>query len=303
MSTAQREQARRDALRVAAVLRTNTPDDPTIRAAAQLLEDWRTDEPVRDALRPVFAAAVPDQRALIALGDIDAWLRDGRVARAWWETAAAGPDEALAAEAAWKVGCAHRRAGRRDVAAPFLRQAAAGGWTDEAETRRRVARERAAEDAARREEDRLRSAQRCLDADDAEGAEALLQDVERPDSRLGGPCLPEWEQGLHGELAFRRGDLDEAIEHFDAAGTDRHGRLRRAQLAVLQDDAPRAYVYTMGLADDEDEIGDAARLLIRLHVDLIAAGMPIDDEGWVCMSGCCCDAECEASCGWVDDED
>src|SRR4051794_3962962 len=59
---------------------------------AVLLSGWAADAEARAALRPVFEAAVPDQRALIALGDIDAWLRDGRIAQGWWLRAAAGPD-------------------------------------------------------------------------------------------------------------------------------------------------------------------------------------------------------------------
>ncbi|MEJ2869515.1 hypothetical protein WCD74_17190 [Actinomycetospora sp. OC33-EN08] len=290
MSTAQREQARRDALRIAAVLRTNTPDDPTIRAAAQLLEDWRAEEVVRDALRPVFAAAVPDQRALIALGDIDAWLSDGRVAREHWESAASGPDPHLAALAADRAGRAHLRAGRREEAETFLWQAATAGVRAASHALEEIAAQRVSEARERREEDTLRLAELCLEADDMAGLGKQLRALGRPD-RFG---LERRRQGVLGELAFRRGHLAEAADCFtEALGPYGDGprrlRLRLAQIAIARGDAAGAHEHTLALADDEGELGEGARLLVRLHVDLIVAGWSVDDGLCDCCCDCCCD--------------
>lgn len=294
-----RAEDRDRALRVAARLCGNTDDEADrVAVAARLLADWRTDEQVRAALRPVFAAAVPDQRARIALGDIDAWLPDGRVARAWWESAAAGPDPALAAEAAWKAARAHLRAGRRAEAAPLLRQAAAGGWTEAAQARRRAEKAAARDAAARAEEDLLRRAHQRLNLDDAEGAEDLLRSLERPEPRLGGPPLSAWERHLRGELAFRRGDLDTAEDHFGAAGGApgrRRRELRLAQLAILRGCAEEAFERTTGLTDADDEVSDEAWPLLEIHAELIAAGLPTDYAP-VCVRGCCCEAECQGWC-------
>ncbi|WP_433801236.1 hypothetical protein [Actinomycetospora sp. CA-084318] len=300
MAAPDRDRARRDALRVAAEFGRPCPD-PTaaLDEAARLLARWRTDDGIRAVLRPVFAAAVPHQRALIALGDIDAWLPDGRVALEHWEEAAAGPDAALAAEAAWKAARAHLRAGRPTTAAPLLRQAAAGGWTEDAHARRRAEKAAAAEAAARAEEDRLRRAHQRLNLDDEEGAEDVLRSLERPETRLGGAALGAWERHLRGELAFRRGDLEAAEDHFGAAGGapgHRRRELRLAQLAILRGDAPEAFERTTGLTDPDDEVSDEAWPLLVLHADLIAAGMD-HDEAPVCVCGCCCDAECQGRCG------
>lgn len=299
MAAPDRDRARRDALRVAAEF-GRPSSDPTalLERAARLLAQWRTDEEIRALLRPVFAAAVPHQRALIALGDIDAWLPDGRVALGHWEAAVSGPDAALAAEAAWKAARAHLRAGRPAEAAPLLRRAAAGGWTEAAQARRRAEKAAAAEAAARAEEERLRRAHQRLNLDDEEGAEDLLRTLERPDPRLGGPALAAWERHLRGELAFRRGDLDAAEDHFVAAGGApgyRRRELRLAQLAILRGDAEEAFERTTGLTDADDEVSDEAWPLLGLHAELIAAGLPTDYAP-VCVRGCCCEAECQGWC-------
>lgn len=299
MAAPERDRARRDALRVAAELGRPCPD-PTapLDEAARLLARWRTDDEIRAALRPVFAAAVPHQRALIGLGDIDAWLPDGRVALGHWEAAVSGPDAALAAEAAWKAARAHLRAGRPAEAAPLLRQAAAGGWTEDAQARRRAEKAAAVEAAAQREGDRLRRAQRCLDADDQESAEDVLLTLEHPEPGFSGLRHGAWEQDLRGEIAFRRGDLERAEEHFLAGGGPGHRRrdLRLAQLAILRGDAAEAFERTTGLTDPDDEVSEEAWPLLVLHAELIAAGMD-HDEAPVCVCGCCCDAECQGWCG------
>ncbi|HWN25540.1 MAG TPA: hypothetical protein VNP37_01130, partial [Actinomycetospora sp.] len=98
--------ARRDALDVAESLVARPAQDDAaahVRLGAMVLRDWFADAEIRRILRPLFAAAAPDQRALLALGDIDTWLPDGRAARGWWEQAAAGPDPELAAVGAWRA--------------------------------------------------------------------------------------------------------------------------------------------------------------------------------------------------------
>lgn len=283
--------ARRDALRVAAALRRDTGEvSARVDTAARLLARWTTDANVRAALRPVFAAAVPHQRALIALGDIDAWQRDGRIALAWWEAAAQGPDAALAGVAASRAGRAHLRGRRRGTAVPLLRQGAEAGCPEAADALRRCARERAEEAAARRDESRLALAERRLHADDLDGAEKLLRALE---SRGGDHFAVE--HGLRGELAFRRGDLDAAAEHFQWAsygfGRPRAHRLRLAQIAVARGDGREAYEQAMPLTDVDDEIGEQAWVLLGVHGDLIAAGAPIPDEYCDCCCECCCGCE------------
>ncbi|GLZ52944.1 hypothetical protein [Actinomycetospora sp. NBRC 106378] len=290
--------ARRHALRVAAALRRDTGDVAArVDTAARLLARWTTDANVRAALRPVFAAAVPHQRALIALGDIDAWQRDGRIALAWWEAAARGPDAALAGAAASRAGRAHLRGGRRGTAAPLLRQGAEAGCPEAAEALRRGDRERAQEAAARRDERRLALAERHLGADDTARAREALRRLERPDHRPGGPNLTGWEHGVRGELAFRRGELEEAADRFAAASDapgarPRRYRLRLAQIAIARGDAAGAYAETLPLTDADDEVGEQAWVLIALHGDLIAAGMPIA-RLCTCCCDCCCDCDDE----------
>jgi hypothetical protein len=243
---------------------------------AVLLSGWAADAEARAALRPVFEAAAPDQRALIALGDIDAWLRDGRIARGWWLRAAAGPDRQLAALGAWRAAQADLRGAREDDARPLLEQADAAGIRRASLALGRLLEKGGDDDAAARlfrrsgsDESLLRLAEIRLRADDTDGAELEIADVS-PEPRA-------WEAWVRGEIAFRRGLLGEAEEHMTwgrsaPGGRGRHADLRLAQIAIAQGDAFHAYTRTTGLAEGTDAEADHARLLIALHRDLIDEG-------------------------------
>ncbi|MFC5064425.1 tetratricopeptide repeat protein [Actinomycetospora atypica] len=287
-----REHARRGVLHLASEL-TREPLSPAsvrILVGAHLLERWAEDEEVRAALRPLFEAAVPDQRALLALGDVDVWLSDGRIARDWWTRAVAGPDPELAALGAWRVARAHLRAGRTDEARPLLEQAGRAGVGDASLRLGRLVEadgdDEAAAELFRRSgtgEGALRLAEIRLRADDAEGADRAVARLATEPQRPGEPDLQAWENGVRGEIHFRRGALDAAEVCFDRARNapgDRGRRyeLRFAQIAIAQGDAYGAHFWTSLLLNGEDAVGEEARRLVALHPDLVAAGAPQPDQ-------------------------
>jgi hypothetical protein len=289
---------RQDVLCVARMLADEARDgaggpacaESRVRIAALLLGQWARDEEVRAALRPAFEAAVPDQRALIALGDIDTWLRDGRIARDWWTRAAAGPDAELAADGAWRAARADVRGGRDDDALPFLRQADQAGIAAASLALGRILEKQGDDEAAdrlfrrsRSDEGMLRLAEIRLRADDVDGAEQEIIGLSPTDRTPGAldPCA--WEHAVRGEIAFRRGALGHAASLLWQAGNapgdrDRHVRLRLAQIAIAEGDAATAHTYTTMVARGDGPEGDQARLLMRLHRDLIAEGAPVLQE-------------------------
>ncbi|MDD7942042.1 hypothetical protein PHK61_26860 [Actinomycetospora lutea] len=250
------ELARGEALSLARLLGRDAPTagDPVaftatrVRIAAVVLAAWSTDSDIRDALRPVFEAAVPDQRALLALGDIDAWLRHGRLARSWWVQAAAGPDPDLAALGAWRAGRADLRGGRPDDALPLLRQADLAGITEASLALGRLLEKRgepadadAAFRRARTGEDLLCLAEEHLRADDLDRAERELTGF-----CAGSELQRSWECAIRGEIAFWRGDLEVAESRLGAAMSapgswPRRARLRLAQIAIAQADPVMAH--------------------------------------------------------------
>jgi tetratricopeptide (TPR) repeat protein len=284
--------ARWEALSLARLLGRDAPTagDPIaftasrVRIAAVVLARWSTDAEIRDALRAVFAAAVPDQRALIALGDIDTWRRDGRQARHWWVQAAAGPDPDLAAIGAWRAARADIRGGRVEDALPLLHQADLAGITEASVAAGRILSERGNHDDADAATRRSRTGERLLLlaeerllADDVDGAERELSGFEPM------PPSPEWGNQeawafyIQGEIAFRRGDLEEAWSSFSRAlyapgWRTRRTELRLAQIAVADADAEMAFQWTERAADGDDAEADQARLLVELHAALIEEG-------------------------------
>lgn len=103
-----------------------------VRTRAQLglstLLEQRRSSPLE--VRALLEAAVPDQRALLRLGQKDTlWGRDK--ARPWFLRAAAGPDPDLAAEAAWKAAELDLTGTPDRQTLTLLRQAIArsGAWT------------------------------------------------------------------------------------------------------------------------------------------------------------------------------
>ncbi|HEY2220842.1 hypothetical protein [Actinomycetospora sp.] len=288
---------RRDVLRVAEVLAEEARGgDPAasaesrVRIGAALLVGRSGDADLRAALRPVFAVAVPDQRALIALGDIDSWLRDGRIARGWWARAAAGPDPELAALGAWREARAHLRGGRDDDAVPLLVQADEAGVAAASLALGRILADRDDDEAAagllRRsgsDEGALRLAELRLRADDVDSAEDEIAGLSATPRTPGSIDLPAWEHAVRGEIAFRRGFLEDAEAFLSGARNapgdrGRHVELRLAQIAIADGDASGAYSWTTLLAHGSGPEADQARLLMRLHRDLIAEGAPVPQE-------------------------
>ncbi|GAA4875475.1 hypothetical protein GCM10023203_27050 [Actinomycetospora straminea] len=291
--------ARRDALSVARLLGREAPHagDPVgftatrVRIAALLLAVWATDPEIREALRLVFEAAAPDQRALLALGDIDTWDRDGRPARRWWAQAAAGPDPDLAALGAWRAARADVRGGRRGDALPLLEQASLAGIAEASVLLGRLLeRDGDHEGAAaafrrsRTGEGLLRLAEERLRADDLDGAERELAGFRAAPHRPGAADQRAWEQAIRGEIAFGRGDLDRARGHFEAAGRapgtwDRRIGLRLAQIAVADADPVFAHHWISRLAEGDDAEAEQARLLRDLHRDLVDEGARRLEQG------------------------
>ncbi|GAA4911005.1 hypothetical protein EV188_10335 [Actinomycetospora succinea] len=291
----EQELARGEALSVARLLGRDAPTagDPVgftstqVRIAAVLLAGWSTDADIRDALRPVFEAAVPDQRALIALGDIDTWLRNGRTARGWWVQAAAGPDPDLAALAAWRAGRADLRGGRPDDALPLLRQADLAGIREASLAVGRLLEkhgERTDADAAFRRarsgEGVLVLAEERLRADDLDGAERELTGF-----TAGSEFQRSWEYAIRGEIAFWRGDLAAAETNLGGAmkapgSWPRRAQLRLAQIAIAELDPVMAHHWIRHVVDGDDSEAEQARLLLELHRDLIEQGERIakDEE-------------------------
>lgn len=282
-SDLEEELARRDALALAAEL-VDVPPRMQVRVGALLLARWARDAEIRTLLRPLFVDAVPDQRALLALGDVDVWLRDGRIARGWWERAAAGPDPELAALGAWRSGRALARGGWDDLAAPWLAQAAAAGHGPARLALGRILAAHEDGEAAvpllRRaggDESVLLLAEIRLRADDVDGAEEELYDLARGPRSTTEPDFRAWEDGVLGEIAFRRGDLEEAENRLEDARQApglrwQHYHLRLAQIAIVRGDATEAYRRTAHLVGLPGVVGDQVRLLLRLHRDLIAEG-------------------------------
>ncbi|WP_133251898.1 hypothetical protein [Actinomycetospora cinnamomea] len=280
------ELARRDALAVAALLAAGSPctSESRVRIGTVLLRGWSADAEVRDVLRPVFAAAVPDQRALIALGDIDTWLRHGRIARGWWVQAAAGPDPELAALGAWRAARADLRGRRVDDALPLLEQAAAAGIAGAALALGRIIEEHGDDEPAaalfRRSgtpEGMLRLAEIRLRAEDPDGAQEELARFRPPPFVPGTLDLQAWGDGVCGEIAFRRGDLEVAEDRFWRArhapgDRGRLAELRLAQIAIACGDASTAFSRASMLAAGTDAAATHARLLMDLHPDLMAEG-------------------------------
>lgn len=284
--------ARREALGLARLLGRDAsaagdPIEPVasrVRIGAVLLAGWSRDEEIRNALRPVFAAAVPDQRALLALGDIDTWQRDGRAARHWWVQAASGPDPDLAAHGAWRAARADIRGGRVEDALPLLSLAELGGITAASVAACRILEERGQQDGADAATRRARAAERALLlaedrllADDLDGAEWELRGLDPM------PASPEWGNQrawawyVQGEIAFRRGDLAEARSSFDLALSapgwrSRRTELRLAQLAIAEADPEMAFQWIERAAAGDDAEADHALLLIDLHHALIDEG-------------------------------
>lgn len=291
--------ARRDALSVARLLGREAPHagDPVgftatrVRIAALLLAAWPTDPEIRDALRLVFEAAVPDQRALIALGDIDTWDRDGRPARRWWAQAAAGPDPDLAAIGAWRAARADVRGGRRGDALPLLEQAGLAGIAEASVLLGRLLEQDGDHEGAvaafrrsRTGEALLRLAEERLRADDPDGAERELVGFRAAPHRPGAVDQRAWEHAIRGEIAFYRGELDRAQSFFDAAGCapgrwDRHIGLRLAQIAVANADPVLAHHWTSEVAEGNDAEAEQARLLRELHRDLVDEGARRLEQG------------------------
>ncbi|GAA4834999.1 hypothetical protein GCM10023201_24250 [Actinomycetospora corticicola] len=283
----ERDLARRDVLRVATDL---VGAANGVAVGAGLLSAWLRDEGVRAALRPVFEAALPDQRALIALGDVDVWLVDGRIARGWWEQAAAGPDRELAALGAWRVAQAHLRGGRELQAVPFLHQADEGGVGGASLVLARSAIRRGQDVLAagllRRsglQEAKLHLAEIRLRADQVDQADRELDWFEPPPWTPGDPDLSAWKRGIRGEILFRRGAFEAAEVHFDGAlnapgddRTDRY-RLRLAQIAIEVGDAVSAHHWLPPLARARGAVGREARLLLDQHEDFVAGGAPMPD--------------------------
>jgi hypothetical protein len=288
------ELARRDARGAAVRLVDHdtvvTSEDARVRIARLLLDTWSSDAEVRDVLRPVFAAAVPDQRALIALGDIDIWLRDGRIARGWWTRAAAGPDPELAALGAWRAARAMLRGGHVDDARPFLAQADAAGIREASLALGRIAAQDGDDERAAllfgrspTDEGRLGLAEVRLRADDVDGAARAIDRLERPTPVPRPLDLRGWEDGVRGEIAFRRGDLEDAEELFEDSrdprgGRTRHAELRLAQIAVARGKAFSAHFWTSTLIHGADDVAEQARLLVTLHHDLIEEGAAQRDQ-------------------------
>lgn len=295
----EQELARRNALSVAALLvdgcsdGTAVPVEAAVRIGVELLARWRTAADVRAALRPLFEAAVPDQRALIALGDVDAWLPGGAVARSWWEWAAAGPDPELSALGAWRAAQAALRGGREEDALPLLHQAATAGIRGAALAFGRIVQRRAGDDAAARlchrygsVESMLRLAEAALDADDLDAAEREITHLDAgPHTPVtpGVPDLPAWEAAVRGEIAFRRGHLERAEALLGRARSapgdrGRHAELRLAQLAIVGRDPGPAYFWTSLLTEGTDPVAEQARLLVHLHRDLIDEGARYEQD-------------------------
>jgi hypothetical protein len=279
--------ARRDALSVAeSLVARPSEDDPAarVRLGAMVLRDRSADAEIRGVLRPLFAAAAPDQRALIALGDIDAWLPDGRVARAWWEEAAAGPDAELAAVGAWRAARARLRGGRDDEALPLLRQADAAGIAAASLALGRTlewrGEDKGAADAFRRSrtgEAMLRLAEIRLRADDLDGAAEEIAQLNPPPRPPGSVDLLAWMSAIRGEIAFRRGSLEAAEDWLSEArgapgDRGRHVELRLAQLAIASGTPGTAYLRTTALVAGSDAVAEHARLLMALHRDLVDEG-------------------------------
>jgi hypothetical protein len=279
--------ARRDALCVAESLVARPPENDAaarVRLGAMVLREWSADAEIRSVLRPLFAAAVPDQRALIALGDIDTWLPDGRAARAWWEQAAAGPDPELAAVGAWRAARARLRGGRDDEALPLLRQADAAGIAAASLALGRTLEKRVddegAADALRRSrtgEGMLRLAEIRLRADDLDGAEHEIARLSPLPRAPGSVDLHAWENAIRGEIAFHRGSLEAAEDWLSEArgapgDRGRHVELRLAQLAIAAAAPVTAYLRTTALAAGSDAVAAHARLLMTLHRDLLDEG-------------------------------
>lgn len=288
----EQELARWEALSLARLIGRDAPTagDPVaftasrVRIGAVLLAAWSTDVEIRAALRPVFEAAVPDQRALLALGDIDTWLRDGRLARGWWVQAAAGPDPELAALGAWRAGRADLRGGRPDDALPLLRQADLAGIREASLALGRILADRGEQDAAdgafrraRTGTDILRLAEDRLHADDIDGAERELLGF-----TAGSAGERSWEYHVRGEIAFGRGDLDGAESFFGLATTAPGGRgrqceLRLAQIAIAEADPVMAHHWIARAIDGDDAVADQARVLLDLHRALVEQGERIAD--------------------------
>ena len=288
----QQELGRRNALWIAGQLANGAPDvghpdvstELRVRTGAVVLSSWSTDAEVRAALRPVFEAAVPDQRALIALGDIDTWLPHGRIARSWWIRAAAGPDPELAALGAWRAAQADLRGGRDDDAGPLLQQADAAGIEGASLALGRIVEKRGDDEAAARlfrrsrsDEGMLRLAEILLRADDVDGADDVVAHCSPMPHTPGSVDLCVWSDWVRGEIAFRRGFLDaaEVLLERSRHAPGRRGRqaeLRLAQIAVAQGDASSAHFWTTMVAGGSDLEADHARLLLELHRDLIEEG-------------------------------
>lgn len=284
----EQELARRDALGVAESLADRPAQDDAaarIRLGAMVLREWSTDAEIRRLLRPLFAASVPDQRALIALGDIDTWLPDGRAARGWWEQAAAGPDPELAAVGAWRAARARLRGGCDGEALPLLQQADAAGIAAASlalgRTLEKRGEDEAAADALRRsrtDEGMLRLAEIRLRADDLDGAEHEIARLSPPPGSIPGSVdLHAWEKAVRGEIAFRRGLLEAAEDWLSevrgAPGDrDRHVELRLAQIAIATAAPVTAYLRIRALAAGCDAAAEHARLLMTLHRDLLDEG-------------------------------
>ena len=279
--------ARRDALGVAESLVARPAQDDAaarVRLGAMVLHDWFADAEIRRILRPLFAAAAPDQRALLALGDIDIWLPDGRAARGWWEQAAAGPDPELGAVGAWRAARARLRGGRDDEALRLLEQADAAGIAAASLALGRTLEWRGddegAADALRRSrtgEGMLRLAEIRLRADDLDGAEHEIARLSPPPRAPGSVDLHVWEKAVRGEIAFRRGLLESAEDWLSevrgAPGDrDRHVELRLAQIAIATGAAVTAYLRLTDLAAGCDAAAEHARLLRTLHRDLLDEG-------------------------------